>query len=162
LITFTSAETSPSSGDWAGVYFADTSVDNSCIIKYATIAFAGVGVQTTEASPRIEKTSFIHCYDAGVEVFGESPTVVDCVFHDNAGGEGAGVWCSGSGTPSITGCSFFDNSKGIDLFGTLGHYPNPTINNNSIFGNGWNVYAIAANDLSARKFPRFDGHLVKS
>jgi hypothetical protein len=156
LISFTSAKASPTAGDVGGIWFSDSSVDNSCIIKYAAVAFAGVGISIHDASPRIEKVRVAHCSTNAIEVYGGAPEIIDCVLHgNNQSSFGAGVYCFGASTPEISGSAIFANRKGLYLFGlSTGNCPNPTGSGNAIYSNTissttTNVLATGVGNLSS-------------
>jgi len=56
-IIFTSYNESPSSSDWYGIRFEDSSVDASCKVKYCDIKYAQYGIYCNRANPKIQNNS---------------------------------------------------------------------------------------------------------
>jgi parallel beta-helix repeat protein len=122
-ITFKhSSSTSP--GAWSGIYFEnadDTSLLDYCIIQYASY---------------------------GLNIIGTSPTVTNSTFDTNT----YGIYIRTSSSPVITDNTITNGSYGVYLYGNNveANNPNPTIQNNSIFGNSsYNFYAYYFGNPSA-------------
>jgi len=92
-ITFTSSQSSPSSGDWEGLKFEDESSSDSrmeqCVIEYAQ-----TGVYFFECNATIQNSDIRYCSSSGILV--KAITYSDC-----SGGHAA---------PSIDGCTIELNS----------------------------------------------------
>ncbi|MDP2938471.1 MAG: right-handed parallel beta-helix repeat-containing protein, partial [Candidatus Omnitrophota bacterium] len=123
-ITFTSNRQTPAIGDWQQINFTDTSDDVTCIISYAIIEYSDQGIHTYRASPRIEQNTLQN--------------------------NNRGIYCENSSSSAITNNTIINNAYGIYTSGSLFNYPNPTINNNSIYNNiQYNLYAYASNNCSS-------------
>ncbi len=79
-ITFTR---SGSSGSWYGIKFENSSVDASCIIKYADIEHATYGIYCYQASPKIEYNTISNCA-YGLRAYYGNPTVVHNTISNNS------------------------------------------------------------------------------
>lgn len=145
LIIFTSSLAAPSPGAWYGIQFANSSIDNSCIIKHAVIRYAAVAVDISNASPRIERVTIRDGLTTGIQVNGGAPQILDCFIRDNNGPESyaGGIYLWPGSTPTISGNFIYDNRSGIYTFGPSNDYPHPAIAGNAIFGNDTNWRAIS-------------------
>lgn len=72
-IVFSGASTSPSVGDWDGIYFDNSSVDANCRIKNCKIEYADCGITCYYANPTIQNDSIAYC-TAGVSFVYSSPS----------------------------------------------------------------------------------------
>ena len=50
--------TAPARNNWPGIQFRNSSVDTSCVLRRAKIRYASIGVETDNASPRIDACEF--------------------------------------------------------------------------------------------------------
>jgi parallel beta-helix repeat protein len=101
-IVFTSSNETPSSGDWYGIRFEDSSVDASCIIDYCDIRNADFGVYCYYSKPKIQNSNF----------------------EDNT----RALYLFNADNIVIKGCQLIDNSYGI----YSGYTDNISIKNNII------------------------------
>jgi len=114
MIVFTSNAQNPSSGDWDGIKFYDTSIDavfdsignyiSGSIIKYAEIEFAGPGIIIESASPYIAfnyvqenyiRDSFLSYLGGGIILNGTSSIVEYNLIRNNFGQYVGGVYLNG-------------------------------------------------------------------
>jgi flagellar hook assembly protein FlgD len=122
VITFTSARTPSSPGDWEKIKFEATSVDTSCIIDYAVVEYARTGVNIEDASPTVTHSRLR--------------------YGDNENAYGSAIHCTGSSQPIITHNDIHGNHIPIYFSGSAANYPNPQFTYNSILDNTtWDVYA---------------------
>lgn len=78
-IVFTSANSFPNRGDWDGIYL----YDDSCILKYCDIEYAGYGVCCYYAHPTIQYSHFENDYRALYLCFVDDITVSNCTIENN-------------------------------------------------------------------------------
>ncbi|MFC1481351.1 right-handed parallel beta-helix repeat-containing protein [Candidatus Neomarinimicrobiota bacterium] len=164
-ITFTRSGTS---GTWGGIRFEDTSVDASCIVKYADIEYATDGIYCNRAEPKIQHNTITNCGN-GIYLYYASPAYVetnsiqnntwgilgvsssasirDNLFRNNSG---AGVSFSG-GAPVFFDNSLKDNVTGAYFCGGSSPEFGPTSTqdkgNNVIYSNSYGIYANYYCDL---------------
>jgi hypothetical protein len=60
MTIFTSNATLPQMGDWGGIRFRDTSIDDSCTINWAVVEYADFGIATESSSPTITNSRIQH------------------------------------------------------------------------------------------------------
>ncbi|MBD3232139.1 MAG: hypothetical protein GF315_00280 [candidate division Zixibacteria bacterium] len=93
-ITFTSAEITPSPGDWNCIYFYNNSLDDSCVIKNCNLEYGGATyygiIHISDASPTIFGDSIGYSSSYGIYLEGETPDSTllqnNNTFYDNASG----------------------------------------------------------------------------
>ena len=125
-IKFTSANASPSTGDWRGVYINNTASNSRTLMEYCTIEYAG--------------SSY-----GGLYIYQASPTIQYNIFENNSN---AGVYVSGSGSNSaVIGCNSIQNNKyGVHVAGSA----YPQISNNNFNGNSsFALYSTNSGELDA-------------
>jgi len=125
-VLFTSAQSSPSAGDWDGLHFG--TYDTGSSLTGAQISYAGdTGLGA------------IYDYYAGIEL------VACAVDHSST----AGLYVQGS-QPAISGSSFDDNvDDGVTVHtsGGLSRAGSPSFNGNSMSGNGGHPISLPADYL---------------
>jgi len=113
MITFTSSSETPSSGDWAGISFNDTVIDDLCIVEYCRIYYANNG---------------IYCHSS-------SPNIINNIISYNENG----IYCYSNSKPNIFSNSIKYNNIGIyDQMSS--ELISPIIRNNVISNNTDGVY----------------------
>ncbi|MDP2939904.1 MAG: NosD domain-containing protein, partial [Candidatus Omnitrophota bacterium] len=167
-ITFTSNRPNPAPRDWQSIFFADTSDDTTCIVSYAIIEYATTSIYITNASPRIEYNTVRNNPNGITADNSSSPTITNNTIENNTYGiycqdssspaitnntlqnNTYGIYCQYSSSSAITNNTIINNEYGIYTSGSLTNYPNPFINNNSIYNNTqYNLYAYASNNCSS-------------
>lgn len=74
----------------------------------------GSGVQMTESSPLIERSSFTGnsgTFGAGAWLFSGLPVIKDCVFQGNTAADSGGGFFAQDGTPTLVNCLFSGNKS---------------------------------------------------
>ncbi len=125
-VVFTSAQASPSPGDWDGLHFGQ--YDEGSSLTGARVSYAG---ETGLGA--------IYDYYAGIEL-------VDCSVDSSST---AGLYIQGS-EPAISGSSFVDNvGDGVTLHSTggLSRSGSPSFHGNSMTGNGGHPISLPADYL---------------
>ncbi len=123
-ITFTSASTSPGKGIWSGIYFYDSSLDQSSI-DHALIEYASRGVWCGSANPSITNAMLSNNL-VGVFLSTSSAAIVGCTIMDS---RDHGVYTEGNSSPYLANNHIVRCNNGIWLNGSYG---SPTIRNNII------------------------------
>jgi parallel beta-helix repeat protein len=124
---FTSAEASPASGDWNGVYFG--SYDQGSIVAGLTVEYAGA-----------------NGYGA-LYLVGADPIITDSAVQFSST---AGLYATTGAYPEITGTTFQDNDgSGVVLYSSAGLATSggPTFIDNVVMNNGSYPVAISASYL---------------
>jgi len=103
-IVFSGASENPSAGDWAGIYFYDSSVDANCIMKYCVIEYANQGITCNSASPTIQNCQLSYC-NKGIYLYNSSPTIESNVIYQNY----YGIYGLTSSSPTITNNQIYNN-----------------------------------------------------
>ena len=141
-IIFTSADEYPLPGDWQGISFTDTSVDSQCVLSNTVVEYAQIGVNCTDASPRIFNSWVQNCSAQGIYLTRSSPLIQGNTIEYNTAD---GIYCTDNSSPLILGNSILANSTyGIRALGTgaVGHNSMLVIRGNTLDGNG--TYAVYA------------------
>jgi len=139
-ITFTSNATIPKVGDWGSIRFRETTIDEACIIDWATIEYASAGVSAFRSSPRI-KNSVIQKNTIGVESRSRSFDPIR-IYNSTILNNNYGIYNYGEVTVSnslilsnIYGISIHWSSLEADL----------TVSESTISKNQYGIKALAAN-----------------
>ncbi len=118
-ITFTSNATTPQAGDWGTIKFRDISIDEACIIDWATIEYASAGITIYKSSPKIDNSIMQYNID--------------------------GFYSESEGVARISDSIFLNNTYGIrGSFAYYDYYPPYTrseISNSRISNNTYGVYS---------------------
>jgi parallel beta-helix repeat protein len=132
-IVFDTDAASPAKGDWMGLYFLDSSDDTS-MLDYCTIQYADYGIDLENASPTISNST-ISTNTYGIYMVGSSPNILNNDIDNNT----YGIYIDINSSPNITGNAITNGTYGFYLYGNNveANNPNPTIQNNSIFGNSY-------------------------
>jgi hypothetical protein len=161
-IIFTSNATTPQNGDWGGIHFRDTSIDDVCTIDWAVVEYADVGITTDSSSPTITNSKMQY-NNNGVTMFTATLQIFNCTFANNT----QGIFVNGPGSETIHfeihNSLFENNSVGvigrgsvevteIDIFNTqfskngigieghgIGHILN--VENSTFLGNQYGVWS---------------------
>ncbi len=126
--TFTSANVSPSAGDWDGIYLTDVSSSSS--IEDCTIEYAYYGIYCDNSDPVIDQNTIQYCTNAGIWLEdGSTPDITttavsNCLY---------GIVGLNSG-PYIEDNLIEDNSRYGMVFT---NYCDPLFYDNTIQSNGW-------------------------
>ncbi|WP_028579025.1 thrombospondin type 3 repeat-containing protein [Desulfogranum japonicum] len=106
-ILFTSAQATPSSGDWSGLYFYSGAADFSTL-AWTNIQYAGYSsygsLYIQGASPTLDHVTVLDSKYAAVNISGGTPVITDGAF---ASANGYGIYIS-SGNPSLTGNTIYN------------------------------------------------------
>lgn len=140
-ILFTSSQSSPSAGNWYGIYFGDSSIDASCILKYCEIEYADYGVYAYSSSPTIH-SCWIHDNIYGLRGYSSSMIVNNNKIYNNSQ-DGGYLY---RGTPRFYNNTVYSNTgNGLKFFlssGKIGYTSGTSQGKNEIRNNGdWGVYA---------------------
>ncbi|HHE74905.1 MAG TPA: right-handed parallel beta-helix repeat-containing protein, partial [Desulfobacteraceae bacterium] len=122
-ITFTSARSNPSPGNWQGIYFGEGATGN---ISYSVIEYANRGIECYSASPTIRDNTIQNTYRSGVYLTNSSASVENNTIQSN----GWGMALHNS-SPPVIGNTIRDNDNGI----LIEDDSYPTITDNSIHDN---------------------------
>jgi len=139
-IKFSAATESPTVGSWDGIYFEDSSIDASCILKYCDIQYAQYGIFCNHANPKIENNTITH-NSYGIYLYYSSPTYVNT---NNISYNSSGVYGI-SASPTLT-----DNL--LNMNGSYGAYffgGAPSFSTNSFKRNEYGAY------FTNSSFPKF-------
>lgn len=111
LIVFTSANASPSIGDWEGIRFLE-SVYEECQIQYATFEYADTAISIKDCSPNINNSQINNCV-YGIKVTGSNadPTISYMDIEDNS----RGVFFGKNASGILSYSSVIDNTYGIQI-----------------------------------------------
>ncbi|MEA2113174.1 MAG: lamin tail domain-containing protein, partial [Patescibacteria group bacterium] len=135
-ITFTSATTTQSAGDWSGIVF-DNSTSTESVLDYvnfkyggydATYKSGGINYSVEEilwvdnSCVIIKNSSFKNSLNDGIRLVNSNSTISDSVFENN---KLTGIIVD-SGSPSINNCEFGGNNVGIKITNQAA----PTVDNN--------------------------------
>ena len=124
-IVFTSSNTTPSSGDWYGIRFEDSSVDANCIVKYCEIQNAQYGIYCNQANPTIQNNSLSNS-NYGIYLYYSSPDIETNSITDND----RGIYGTSS-NPAITDNLIRGHScQGISFSGGSPEFYDNTIDEN--------------------------------
>ncbi|MBI2471524.1 MAG: right-handed parallel beta-helix repeat-containing protein [Planctomycetes bacterium] len=88
-ITFTSNATTPSAGDWKGIYFYNGTYDGGTILSYCTVEYGG------------------NTYSSNMYFSNASPTIQNCTIQNSSG---YGIYCNDYSAPTITNNIFNNNA----------------------------------------------------
>ncbi len=134
-ITFTSAKSNPSPGNWQGIYFGEGATGN---IIYSIIEYANRGIECYNASPVIRNNTIQNSYRSGIYLTNSSASVENNTIQNNA-------WAIAlyKSSPPITGNTITNNENGI----SLNEDSYPVINYNSIHENS-DGYDIKVNNYT--------------
>ena len=142
IITFTSDESNPNTGDWGKIIFSDESVDASfsgttytggCILEYCTIEY-GSGVLLNLGNPFINYCTIKHNNGIGIQMNSHDTNngnatirITNNTINNNSGG----IWTLGYGTVTIDNNTVNNNTD----HGITSAAYNSTVSNNSIKNN---------------------------
>jgi len=121
--------TKSGSSYWYGIQFENSSVDDSCIIKYADVEYATYGINCIDAKPAIKYNNINNVTWWGVYALRESPSIQ----YNTISNTIRGVYCRYSGSSvyhnTISNCSW-----GVYLLDSGASVISNTINNITNFG----------------------------
>ena len=124
-IVFTSAVSTPSAGDWIGIYFGSTSEGG--LLDYCEVKYAGDG-----------RSYLGKNWYTGILVYGTSPTITNCVFAHN---RQRAISCYAEASPSISGNTV--SFCGDYFIGTdLSSIPHLTLGTNTVTGGTSNAIEV--------------------
>jgi len=108
-ILFTSNSGTPAAGDWYGIYFADYSDDNTCIIDNCIIEYGGNGsydnIYCVNSSPVISNSVIRNGDGVGISTENSSSQISDCEIYNNTM---IGIYAVQSSL-DISRCLVYDN-----------------------------------------------------
>jgi len=140
-IFFTSSQSSPSAGDWYGIYFGNSSIDASCILKYCDIRYATYGVYAYSSYPTVHSCR-IHNNTYGLRGNSSSMIVNNNKIYNNS--QDGGYLYGGS--PRFYNNTVYSNTgNGLKFFlssGKIGYTSGTSQGKNEIRDNGsWGIRA---------------------
>ncbi|MBF0227164.1 MAG: fibronectin type III domain-containing protein, partial [Desulfobacterales bacterium] len=116
-IIFTSNKPTPSKGDWAGIFFYNTTDDTSSIIDHCIIEYChSYGIYTNNASPSIRNSIIRNTNGYGIAIVTASPSILCSTIVDN----GYGIYVSGNSYPIIENNNLMRNTQyGISSYSSI-------------------------------------------
>ena len=150
-ITFTSAQSNPSPGDWNAIYF--NQIDAQCTLTYCDILYVGyTGTSGLLASIKEETNSFSNLYSyctisysasKGIYINASSPSVSYCTISQN---NTDGIYCNTSGASFSATNNTINNNLGYPIVS------NPDFvdqfSSNTFSGNTYNKFRIFSGNVS--------------
>ncbi len=137
-IVFTSNQPTPATGDWNGIYFANTADDSQCLLSHCEVGYAGIssygGIRAIQSNPVISDTRIHHSPAYGLSANNADITLAGCEI-DNNGSHG--IYIS-SCAPDIIGTDFHDNGD-FDIY--YAGYPTGGIITGNTIRNG--IYVVS-------------------
>lgn len=145
-IVFTSNAIIPAKGDWEGIYFADASQDNLCVLEHCIIEYAKVGIRCRDSSPKIFDSVIRDNLQYGIRCEDSSPILIHNIISENGQtNKGAGISLYGPNTKPVISYNIISNNKGAGIFARYMTAPK-TVNFNTIINNSTHgIYYIDGN-----------------
>lgn len=136
VILFTSSRSLPKPGAWNTIKFegnlSEQFMFKHTIVEYAThgITIESLGLVT------IEKNHLYDCSESGINIFGESNTIIkDCTIERNRNGIATDSVSTHSGIKVINNVILSNQENGVHLTSGAGHISNVTLQSNTILSN---------------------------